>query len=136
MEANVPAPLPLAERVAAVINSPGSLTHYVWDSAESQRSWELNNVAISFDRAYRGHLSGNHPLSPLCFLACLDDWNHVSSVIASLVELEEECTIELADAVGSSTPSGASLRQLASNVMGIRVELRLDMQGGSVPSAV
>ena len=48
MEANVPAPLSLAERVAAVINSPGSLTHYVWDSAESQRSWELNNVAISF----------------------------------------------------------------------------------------
>ena len=59
----------------------------------------------------------------------MDDWNHVTSVIASLVELEEECTIELADAVGSSTPSGASLRQLASNVMGIRVELRLDVQG-------
>ena len=63
----------------------------------------------------------------------MDDWNHVSSVIASLVGLEEECTVELANAVGSSTPSGASLRQLAANVMGIRVELRLDMRGNFTP---
>ena len=61
MEASVPAPLSLAERVAAIINSPGSLTNYVWDSAENLRSWELNDVAISFERAYRGHLNGTSP---------------------------------------------------------------------------
>lgn len=60
MEANAPPPLTLAERVAAAINSPGTVTNYAWDSSENLRSWGLNDVAIGFDRAYRGCLSGIH----------------------------------------------------------------------------
>ena len=48
-------PVPtLAERVATLVTSPGTVTNYMWDTPEALRSWGLSDIVLSADRAYSG----------------------------------------------------------------------------------
>ena len=53
----------LAERVATLVTSSGSVTDYVWDTSEALRSWGLDEVVLRADRAYSGCI-----VFPLLFL--------------------------------------------------------------------
>ena len=119
-------PVPtLAEQLAALVTSPGTVTDYVWDTSEALHSWGLNEVVLRAERAYSGCL---YIFKCIVFIfmfsACIRDWRHVADLIDGLVRLEEECQAELSSMDDGRAASGISLRQLTILSSGIRSELR------------